>query len=72
MIEFLIIFNKIYFKIVRQYLNIYGIASNTVKQDNNDKIGTYSEETIFRFHKNIDQIKIYRFPRFYVIPLMRT
>ena len=48
------VIDKIYLNILSFHSSIYCIATNTDKENNEDKIGTISNDIIFRFHKKID------------------
>ena len=48
------VLDDIYLNILSFHSSIYCIASNTIKKNDEDKIGTISDEIIFRFHKNMD------------------
>ena len=48
------VIDKIYLNILSFHSSIYCIATNTDKENNEDKIGIISDEIIFRFHKKID------------------
>ena len=47
--------DKIYLQILSKHSSALCIATNTIKNDENDKVGSTSEEIIFRFSKKINK-----------------
>ena len=50
------VLDKIFRKIIPTHNACIAISSNTVKSNNDDKIGSSSTIVIYRFHKRVDQI----------------
>ena len=48
------ILDRIYINLLKHDLIFFGIVSNTIKKHHQDKIGSYSDKTIFRVHQEID------------------
>ena len=46
--------DKIYLQILSKHSSVLCIATNTIKNDEKDKVGTTSEEIIFRFSQRIN------------------
>ena len=46
--------DKIYLQILSYHSSALCLATNTIRNNDTDKVGTISDEIVFRFHKNID------------------
>ena len=46
--------DKVYLQILSYHSSALCLATNTIRNNDTDKVGTISDEIVFRFHKNID------------------